>query len=215
MVAIAVPSFAQSAPRPAYPSAPPPAYPRYAPQDGVGKTYFAVKMGAIIPKHDDVSGYDNGFALEGAIGYRVNRNVALEVSVGRFSMGFEESGYLYDDYGYSYAAKYTDEVVAYPVLGTARFIAPVDAIEVYGLVGAGMYIMSDDVELKIEGLLPETDSDSDTPFALHVGGGMNFRVSPRAVLGAEVKYIIGKAEMYDVTSNFNSVLFGAFLGFQL
>ena len=164
----------------------------------------------IAPQHDDMQYYDNGFALEGAVGFRLNDNFALEFSLGRFSVSGEVNGYVAGIGNVTV----TDDIVAYPLLATARVTAPLGAVEMFGLVGAGVYFISSNVKATA-GYYSLTNSDSDTPFAVHFGGGMNIRVSPHALLGAESKYVVGKATLYEEKGNFDSLTIRAALTFSL
>jgi hypothetical protein len=175
-----------------------------------GKTYFAVKLGGISPQHDDIRSYGTGFSVEGALGYRVNPNVALELSVGRFGLNATVSG----DLG-GVIATVTDDVVAYPVLATLKLLVPLDKLELFGLLGGGVYFISDEVKITAPGFAPLSGSDSASPFAFHLGGGANVRISPNAMVGAELKYIIGSATMYDVTNHFNSLIFAGTLTYTM
>lgn len=175
-----------------------------------GQTYVVVKLGAIVPQHDDVEYFDNGFALEGAVGFLANQNIALELAVGRFAISATQTAVVS-----GIVVTATEDVVAYPVTATVKLIAPIDKVQLFGLVGGGLYFMSDDVKATAPGYVPITDSDTDSPFALHFGGGLNIRLSPAALLGAEVKYIVGTAKMWDSSNHFDSVMLGGGLTFLL
>jgi opacity protein-like surface antigen len=179
-------------------------------------TYVAVRLGAVMPKHDDLEGFDNGLALEGAVGFYVDKNIALELGVGRFAMSYRDSGYV-DVGGYLYPATGTIDLAAYSVTGSAKLVLPVDKARLYALLGGGMYFMSGDAELDVEGFAPETESNSASAFGFHFGGGVEVRVSPRVSLGAEVKYIIGKVDLWDsgTDNNFDSMTLGAALSYAL
>ncbi len=168
-----------------------------------GKAYLAVKLGAVFPKHEDLKGFDNGFALEAAAGYRANENLALEVSVGRFSIS--RSGTYYDAY---YGVFYTETVddTAIPIMVTAKAIFQVEKLELYGLAGGGLYLISSHVEDKAAGYAPFTASDSSSAFGFHIGAGASLRFSPRASIGAEAKYAIGTVNIWDVDQHFDSII---------
>jgi hypothetical protein len=202
-------------PLPAAPQPPPPVAPAAPPSvvepehPGV-PTYAALRGGVIVPKHDDLDGFDNGFVLEGAVGFRVSPNVALEVSVGRFSMKANVQG----DLG-GVPATLSAELVAYPVLGTVKAFLTEGDLELFGMAGAGFYVMSMKADLSAPGYAPASVSDSNTPFGFHFGGDANIRLSRTTQLGAEVRYLVGKADMFDTTFNFDSVQITGGLTFRL
>lgn len=180
-------------------------------------TYVAFRIGSIMPKTDDLTGFDNGLAVEGAVGFKADRNFAFELGVGRFAMGAEASGYV-DIGGYIYPATVTADVVAYSVTGTAKLIAPLQQVQLYGLLGGGVYFMTNEVSLDVEGYGSESVvEDEANPFAFFIGGGLDVRVTPRTSLGAELKYIIGEADIWGDGNEyeFNSAQFCASLRYSL
>jgi opacity protein-like surface antigen len=176
-----------------------------------GKAYVAAKVGVVVPKHDDLEGFDNGFALEGVVGYRASENVAVEFAVGRFSMSGTFNGVT--DTGIFYTEE--DTVTALPVTVALKGIVPVDRLELFALLGGGAYFISAHAEAKSPGYRTLTASDSDSAFGLNLGGGFSLRLSDRAVLGAEVKYITGTVKVWDETNHFDSIIVGAALTFSL
>jgi len=201
------PAAPQPAPAPVSP-APPPAV---EPSSSSVPKYVAIRAGAIVPKHDDLEGFDNGFALEGAVGFRLNPNVALELGLGRWAMKANVQG----DVGVGVPATLTAELVAYPILGSLKAFLVQDNVELFGLAGLGMYIMSVKADLSAPGYVPASVSDSTTAFGVHLGGGVNVRLSPTTQLGAELRYLIGKADMLDATMHFDSLQITGGLIFQL
>ena len=83
------------------------------------------------------------------------------------------------------------------------------------MAGAGFYVMSMKADLNAPGYAPASASDSSTPFGFHFGGGANVRLSPTTQLGAEIRYLVGKADMFDATFNFDSVQITGGLTFRL
>lgn len=197
-----------------YPGAPQNAYPQSASppptSENMGQTYVGARLGVVIPKHDDMKDFDNGFAIEGAVGYRINENAAVEFSIGRFSLGYSTTAVIS-----GVVANVTEDVVAYPVQGTLKLMLPLDKLDLYALAGGGIYFIHDEGKATASGYLPLTASDSDSPFGFHLGGGINIRVSPRALIGAEVKYMMGTVTLYDTKSHFDSIMIGGGLTFQL
>lgn len=179
-------------------------------------TYVAFRIGSIMPKADDLDGFDNGLAVEGAVGFKADRNFAFELGVGRSAMSASESGYVYDGVNY-YAATMEANIVVYPVTATVKLIAPLQQVQLYGLIGGGVYFMTSEVSLNVEGYPSESVEGDANPFAFHVGGGLDVRISAKASVGAELKYIIGEADIWgDGTKyEFNSAQFGASLRYSL
>jgi hypothetical protein len=204
---------AAQAPTPNPGAAPAPPARTYASSPGTdlsGRTYLSVKLGAISPQHDDISAYGTGFSIEGALGYRVNPNVALELSVGRFALSATAPGVIG-----GVLANITDDIVAYPVLATLKLVLPVQKLDLFGLVGGGVYFIQDEVKATAPGFPAASISDSDSAFGLHLGGGLNVHVSPHASFGAELKYVIGSAKLYDTTGHFNSLIFAGTLTYTM
>jgi hypothetical protein len=205
---------AAQAPTPNPGAVPAPTAPSYASSgpgtDRSGRTYLSVKLGAISPQHDDISAFSTGFSLEGALGYRVNPNVALELSVGRFALSATAPGVIG-----GFLATITEDVVAYPVLGTLKLVLPLTKLDLFGLVGGGVYFIQGEVKATAPGFAALSNSDSDSTFGLHLGGGLNVHVSPHASFGAELKYIIGSAKLFDGTGHFNSLIFAGTLTYTM
>lgn len=162
--------------------------------------YIAARVGAIIPKSDDLDGFDNGLALEGVIGRRMNPNIALEASVGYFSMGASASGG---------GASVSLDISAFNLGGTIKVIAPVEKVDFYALAGAGVYFISADGEAS--GIYSGSASDDGTSLGVTLGGGIAARLSPQATLGAEAKYLLGDVNLFEETNNYNSLILGGML----
>jgi opacity protein-like surface antigen len=204
---------------PALPPAPPAQQPPLAPTpartpgaDGTGRTYLAVRAGVVVPQHDDLEGFTNGFSIEGAFGYRFNPNLALEFSVGRWSMGGEMSA-VSPTVG-TITGKL--DFVAYPVLVTGKVILPLDRVGLYLLAGGGVHFLTADASASVPAMgLSVSQSDSATAFGLHVGGGLDFQVSPTVSLGAELKYVIGEVSVLDTSGHFDHLVIAGALRFTL
>lgn len=174
------------------------------------RSYVAARVGVAIPQHDDLEGYDNGFAFEAAVGFRPAPQFALELSAGRFAM----SGSITDVVeGVVVTGK--SEGSAIPVLATAKAFVPAGkSVEFYGLAGAGMYFVSADLSASAPGFGTFfKESDSDTTVGFHFGGGLSAQVAPRVTLGAELKYFLADATLFDEKGGLNSFILGAALGF--
>jgi opacity protein-like surface antigen len=110
---------------------------------------------------------------------------------------------------------FTDDVVAYPVLGTLKLVLPLEKLELFGLLGGGVYFISDEAKASAAGIAPVTVSGSDSTFGFHLGGGASYRVTQNAMFGAELKYIVGSTKMYDTTFHFNSLIFAGTLTYAM
>ncbi|WP_242393229.1 outer membrane protein [Anaeromyxobacter oryzisoli] len=163
-------------------------------------SYVAARVGAIIPKADDLDGFDTGFAFEGVIGRRIIPNVALEASVGYFAIGASASA------GGTSASM---DISAFNMAATIKLIAPVDKVDLYVLAGAGAYFISSKVEAS--GYYSGSASDDDTSLGVTLGGGLAARLSPRVSLGAEAKYLIGDTTLFGISGSYNSILLGGML----
>jgi opacity protein-like surface antigen len=171
--------------------------------EGVGSAYLAARAGVVVPQHDDLQGFENGFSIEGAVGYLFSPNFALELSLGRWEMS--GSGSAYDPTIGPLNAKL--EFVGYPLLATAKVILPIDRVQLHVLAGGGVHFISARGEVSAPALgLSRQTTDSTSPFAIHLGGGLAFQVSPRAVIGAELRYVIGEMTVLDATGHFDHLV---------
>jgi opacity protein-like surface antigen len=173
--------------------------------------YLFARAGAIVPKHDDLEGFDTGLAFEGGLGFRTSPNLAFELAVGRYAV--EASGPFFDpDVGF--VVDRTDRGTAIPVTGTVKLIAPAGSIEAYGLAGAGVYFVSYEIEESLPGVGSGSISDDDTVFGFHFGGGLSAALSPNVTLGAELRYFVTKATVFDVDIGLDSFVIGGTLGYR-
>lgn len=182
-----------------YPSAPPAAR----------QTYFAARLGAVVPQHEDVEGFDNGLAFDLALGRRLSPNVALEASVGRFAMS--TSGTIFDPTLGTVDAEV--QLAAIPVTATAKLIAPAGSLEIFGLVGAGVYFVEGSMELS-DGVSSLSVSDDTTTFGFHFGGGFAAHLSPQVTLGLDLRYVVASEDTFDVEGRMDSLLVGGTLAFS-
>jgi opacity protein-like surface antigen len=180
------------------------------------KAYLALKVAMVIPQKDaDLRGFDDGFALEGAVGVRLGENLGLELEVGRLSLGRSQTALA----GGVIPLTVNEDVVAYPVMATVKLVVPTRRLELYALAGAGVYFMSGELEASAPGFIPLAQKDSDTQFAFQLGGGAAFRLAPRVQLGGEVKYVTGETELFldtlRASTSFDSLSLGVTLAFSL
>jgi opacity protein-like surface antigen len=161
--------------------------------------YFFARAGAIVPKHDDLEGFDTGLAFEGGLGFRTSPNFAFELAAGRYAVTRTNPVF-----------EFKQTAAAIPVTGTAKLIAPAGKVEAYGLVGAGVQFAS----VKREEGGSDSDSDHATAFAFHFGGGLSAALSPNLTFSAELKYVIAKAKLFDEDVGLDSLVIGGGLGYR-
>jgi opacity protein-like surface antigen len=174
-----------------------------------GGTYVFGRLGAVIPQHDDLEGFDNGLAFEAGLGSRINPNLAIEGSIGHFAMKARET--LFDPTLGPVAV--SADFSAIPVVGTAKFIAPTGNLDLYALLGAGLYFTQLNGSGSVTGLSVDV-SDSDTSVGIHLGGGLSVNLAPNVNAGAELRYVIGSAELFDEKGRFDSLLLTGHVGFR-
>lgn len=146
--------------------------------------YLQARLGVYMNKSADLEGINNGFHLEGAFGYRLHPNLALEAGVGWYKGSTDPQSVN----GVSVTASYSD----LPVTLSGKLIFPAGVAEAYLLGGVGLH----NVRLEAEGSAGGNTakvSSSDTPFGYHVGGGITVSVSPRVAVAFEVRYLMGRA----------------------
>lgn len=172
-------------------------------------TQLFVKLGAIIPQSDALDGYDNGLALEAGVGFQLSPYVGVDVGIGRFAMSVSDSGF---DPILGFVTV-EEEVSAIPLTASLRLTAPAGGLDLYGLVGGGLYFMSisDDVSTDFDSV---SVSDDDTSFGFHLGAGFAARLSPQVSLGAEVKYFMTSADFYGVEGDLDSLIIAGSFGYR-
>lgn len=187
----------------------------YSQTDATGvyrSTYVQVRMGAAIPQHDDLEFFDPGLAFELGIGVQLTPNVSIEAGLGRFSITAEESAFI-PELGATVTVK--DTASAIPLTGSLKLGLPLaEKGLVYGLAGAGLYFVSDDTKFSAPGYQTESVDDTATAFGFHFGGGLTVNVAPQWSLGAELRYVISKVELYDVTNNIDSLIVTGGVGYR-
>ena len=168
--------------------------------------YVGVKLGAIIPEHSDLDGFDTGLAFEFVLGHQFSENLAIEGSVGRFSLSGSSSYY---DSSIGQQANVSEEITAVPISVSLKPILPSGGMQLYGLIGISLYSVSATATLSSPGYQDINLSDKDSSVGIHVGAGISAVVSPQVQLAAEAKYIIGSAKIWGTTNHFDSLVVGA------
>lgn len=150
-----------------------------------GRSYVGVRGGIFIPnsdKEDGLGEFDTGYNIEAVFGYKVHRNFAIEGGLGRYSSDGEwsEDGVTIDA-----------TASATPITLTAKGIMPVGSgkVELYGGGGLGYYFA--EAEAKFNGF---SGSDDASALGFHLVGGVDFNVSDKVAIGAEVKWFSVKPE---------------------
>jgi opacity protein-like surface antigen len=166
------------------------------------ETSLGVRLGAVFPQHSDLDGFENGFAFEVFLARRLGRNFAIEGSIGRFAMSATAT--YYDPTVGTVAVN--AQMVAVPLVVSLKAIYPVDKFEIYGSIGGGLYFMSFSGDASASGYGSVHVYDSDNPLAFHVGAGIQGRVAPRVMIGADLKYVVGEASFNGSKGSFDSFL---------
>lgn len=173
--------------------------------------YVVFKAGGTFPQHEDLDGYDNGFAIEGGLGLLIADGLAIEATVGRFALEASVTGY---DPDIADVATITSTASAISLAASLRLGLPVRSVEFYGLAGAGIYFVTIDAAWSASGYYPIEISDRDTAIGFHLGAGLSVRVSPKASLGLEAKYVVASATLFDEKGNIDSLLVTGGLGYR-
>ena len=172
-------------------------------------TYVAGRVGILLPKANDLEGFDNGLVVEAILGRRVNPYVALEASIGYLLMGF---------YRASDRARTSADVSAVPLTAGVKLIAPLDKVDLYGLLGAGVYFFSNEFEASgidaVSGYYSNAATDSDASLGLTIGGGLTARLARRFTLGGDVRYLIGSVRLFRQDMRYDSLLIGGTLSWS-
>lgn len=134
--------------------------------------YVALKLGAYLPQHDNMDGFDDDLYGEIAVGQYYNKNVAFELGFGYFNALAKEQGVR-------------KEITTFPLLLSIKGLVPVGGAELYAFGGCGFYMSK--LEISDFGLI---DDDTDTAFGVHLGAGGNINISENIFLGVEAKYFL-------------------------
>jgi opacity protein-like surface antigen len=168
--------------------------------------YTVVRIGGVVPKHEDMNGFDTGLGLEVGFGLAASPNVALEAAIGRYTLSGSASGYASGSY---VTAK--ENVTAIPVTTTVKAILGDQQFNIYALAGAGLYFISTSAEAS-SGYASASASETATAFGFHFGAGTAVHIDDHLMIGAELKYIIASAQLYDVTTGLDSLLVTGMVG---
>jgi opacity protein-like surface antigen len=182
---------------------------QYAQPTG-GNTYVSARLGAFAPQDEDIEYLDNGLEGEVAIGWYLNPSVAAELGVGFFNASGDVS--WYDDY-YGGVLSSKDTLRVVPFTGTIRLLAPIDRLTFSALAGVGLYQVRMESEIT-DGYDTASFSDTDSTFGFHLGAGAALELSPTTSLGVDLRYVVAKAELFDLDYALNGLRMGAALAFR-
>ena len=134
------------------------------------RNYATLKLGAYLPQADDMDNFNDGFNVEVAVGQYINPNVAVDFSFGYLKSNGSVPGV-------------SGQVRAYPAVLSIKGVLPVSIVELYVLVGGGVYFT--DAQKSTNGII-YTATDITSGFQAGVGGNIN--LSGNVFLGVEGKY---------------------------
>jgi len=156
------------------------------------RTTFSVRLGLAMPRHDDISAYDNGIALAGVFAGRAGESLGYDVMFGFYRNTFSSSGY-------------SSSILTIPVLGAVRLGGNVGTAYAYGLVGAGVGIFE---------WSGESNSATATPFLVQVGAGLKLPMTAKMGAELEFRYVVGTASLSQIPVGIDTLLVLAGLSFE-
>ena len=148
--------------------APPPRHAEF------GEPYLFGHIGLFEPD-GDFNDYKSGTNFDFGVGSRVNENIAIEASLGRYA-----------------ASRGGDDVVVWPLTFGARLILPQPVVEPYVGLGLGFYRANVDDSR----LIPQLH-DSDTTVGGYLSLGADAWLNPRTALNFEGRYQIANPSIND------------------
>ena len=174
--------------------------------------YAFVRVGAVVPQHQDLDLYDAGPAFEVGAGYALGSHLAIEAAMGRFSMAGSAS--WSDPVGG--VEKLDVRLSGIPITGTLKLALPMSPLELHALAGVGVHFVSERVDLSRPNLAGGSfsGSDHDTVPGFHVGAGASIAVTPRLLVGADVRYLLASTHTFDAEAGMDSLLMGASLAYR-
>jgi opacity protein-like surface antigen len=170
----------------------------------IPSTYMQLRLGLFLPQSSDLDGFNTGFAIDGAFGYRFTPNLAAEFGLGYFrSKG---------DTGVSNGVTVEPKFSGVPVTASLKGILPVSpTVDLYGLVGVGLYFVTLGAEGSAGGQTASVSFD-DTAFGVQLGAGASFAITPAAFLTADLRYMIAKASFNGAEGNIDSLFLSVGIG---
>jgi len=151
--------------------------------------YASLKLGAVVPQHRDLKGFDTGLDLDAALGYQIAPNLALEAGAGYGEMSGSPSGVSVD-------------LSAISVSASPKAIAPLGRFGLFATVGPGLYFVSARKSDSQSGKV----SDRGNSLGVHFGGGMSVRLSPQVSVGTEARYLVSSVKVFGQNTGLNSLI---------
>jgi opacity protein-like surface antigen len=141
----------------------------------VPSIYVSWKLGLINPNDDGegLKGFSSGEFTGGVLGARIRPHLAVEL----------EGDYYETDLGSLVSRVRTS-------FANVIFLTTKGAFEPYLEGGLGFYFAEQD--FLISPSFVETSSGAG--FGVHLGGGLNFRLTPNITLGAEIRWMYGDVD---------------------
>jgi opacity protein-like surface antigen len=173
------------------------------------RSYLFARLGTIVPRSSDLSGFENGIAVEAGAGTRLTRYLAVEVGTGYLRTSQVEKG-TNDTVG-SYHVK--QDMSAVPLVATVRVSTHTRGFEAYALAGGGLYLWALGGTVSSSQYAPYSFSDTSTQLGAHVGAGLSASLSSRFTLGLEAKYLLARATLFGHTSDLGSAIVTAAFGY--
>lgn len=164
--------------------------------------YLQLRGGAYMPGTSDLEAFDKGLAADASFGYRFSPYVAMEFGVGYFQTSASASAQ-----GMNAELTFSD----IPVTATLKLVAPLAALELYAVAGAGLHSVTLDASLTGVG----SASESATVFGFHVGGGLLLPVSSTVSLGLDVRHLVVRPSFNDVEIKIDGTTVTGALVFRL
>ena len=177
--------------------------------------YVALKGGIYHPTND-LDEYDTGFYGEIALNRYLSKHFALEAGVGYFETSNSESESAFVPLIGVLRASVDQDIYVVPLTLSIKAIMPFKVGEGYIGAGVGSYFVESDLELKVTGLRPVSDSDDDVIFGGQLFGGLNYNITDTILIGLEGKYIFTEDyDMHDgLEANLDGFIATGFLGFR-
>lgn len=169
--------------------------------------YVSFKPGAFIPD-GDIDDFGTGFSGSLSFGRQYTPNFAVEMDVGWINLD-ESDSITVDEIEYSGSI----DLDIIPVSLNLKAILPYGNLELYGIVGIGVYFV--EAEAKSHGFFDGTVDDDDEVFGFSPGLGVQYNFNQRVFMGVEGKYLFtSDVELFGVESNLNGIWISGVIGFR-